>query len=227
MRMAILGAAGLCVVCAAGLAYRSRTEDEEGPFAKAPQQALIGAWERTADDQKLLLNIEGNHLRITLTGKDAKPLYLFEADYGVTKDSILFGIVTSVEPLAPPVAGPGRAGPPGSGPTPGGPGVGGPPGLAPPAADLPLGAVGREVVAIDDLFSFRFRVDGDILTVKDVRLKGGPNKDSLLAGRFKKAADQRDAERGRREFEKRSYKDAAKDRFFDFKEKGDFSKDKK
>jgi hypothetical protein len=169
----------------------------------------VGTWERTVDGQTLTLTVKEGRLRLTLTAeKGSKVLWLMDADYGITKDNLLFGIVTSLE-KAKGAGSPGMPGggmEPGSGvPPPGLPGPGGYPGGSPmPPGGMPGGAPGIPGVGgypgssagrlgldleIDDLFRFRFRVDDGVLTVKDTRARGGSsNLDALLPGRYKQSA---------------------------------------
>jgi hypothetical protein len=173
----------------------------------------VGTWERSRDGHTVRLTIQANRLQVTVSpdkvgtkpGENlaAKPthLWLLEADYSVTKDSILFGIVTSTESPKRPAtpgggdpfggelgsgeeggAGPGSAPfPPGSFP-PGGP----PPGaLGGPGPGAPANRFALDL-GIDDLFRLRFRVDDGVLTLKDAWARGGAsNLPTLLSGRFK------------------------------------------
>lgn len=147
----------------------------------------LGTWEQVHDDHTITLTIKGDRLQLTVTGKDGKagkPLWLLDADYSVTKDSILYGIVTGVEVERKAVArgpgeGPGGVRPPGARPTrPGAPGGGEGPSEGEAGADLL-----RVDLGVDDVFRFRFRVDDDVLTIKTIR------GDFPLKGRFKKKDD--------------------------------------
>jgi hypothetical protein len=44
---------------------------------------------------------------------------------------------------------------------------------------------------VDDLFSFRFRVDDDVLTVKELKFKG--SADDFLQGRFTRKTPEKEA----------------------------------
>jgi hypothetical protein len=118
--------------------------------AEPPAGCPVGVWERVGKDgQRLTLTIAPDHLRLKGADEKGETLLLLEGDHRVTKDSILFGIVTSVESH--------------------GAGV--------------FGESGKAIWAlpVDTLFSWRFRVDGDVLTVKEAR----PETPSFdLCGRF-------------------------------------------
>jgi hypothetical protein len=94
-------------------------------------------WERVnKEKQRITLAIEADRLRLKAVDAEGEMLLLLEADHRVTKDSILFGIVTSVESTGVPV----------------------------------WGENGKAIwLPVDTLFSWRFRVDGDVLTVKEPR----------------------------------------------------------
>jgi hypothetical protein len=194
----------LSLVALAALVCCAAEDKADGEKPAAP----VGTWERAVDGQTLTLTVKEGRLRLTLTAeKGSKVLWLMDADYGITKDNLLFGIVTSLE-KAKGAAAPGMSdggmepdtggaapGLPGPGGFPGGvpmPGVppGGPPGI-PGTGGYPGSSAGRLGLdlEIDDLFRFRFRVDDGVLTVKDTRARGGSsNLGALLPGRYKQSA---------------------------------------
>jgi hypothetical protein len=165
----------------------------------------IGTWEQTAGDVKITLTITADRLHITAAGKDNKPLGLIDADYSVTKDSILYGIVTSVEEEKRTVT---TSSAPVSASTP----ASLSPASGPPPA-LPLSeSASRLGIDVDDLFSVRFRVDDDILTLKEPKAKtAGGRSGSFLKGRFKKKGEAGDRNFEEKTKEKRKDKEADKE----------------
>jgi hypothetical protein len=89
---------------------------------------------------------------------------VLEADYSITRDSVVFGVVTGYDTRVP-------AG-----------------------VRVPAAAVDGEEDLIDQPFTFRFRVDGGTLTIKDLRMPG-VNKQGdaglglVLGGRFMSGAE--------------------------------------
>jgi RNA polymerase sigma factor (sigma-70 family) len=61
----------------------------------------IGTWEREVGPFHITLRVEADHVSATATGADkeqgSKVTYLFDADYSVTRDSVLFGVITGAE----------------------------------------------------------------------------------------------------------------------------------
>jgi hypothetical protein len=210
-RWLILPVLGAACLCLAGSAYQDDRKGD-GPPGRGPRP--VGTWEQTADNHQITLRVEPDRLHVSVAPKGGKPAWVLDADYGVTKDSIVFGIVTSVEgaksvvraerqeepafgpggPLPPGVGGPGPGAPPGPGGRPFPPG-GPPPGIGPGGDRGPAAGPAALDIAIDDLFSFRFRVDDDILTIKEMKLKGGAARgDLVLQGRFKRVEEARPKE---------------------------------
>jgi hypothetical protein len=66
-----------------------------------PRQAQrpVGVWQRQAGSYRLRLRVDHDHVCATLVDMAReKPLWAtLEADYGVTTDSVLYGVITSVE----------------------------------------------------------------------------------------------------------------------------------
>ena len=90
---------------------------------------------------------------------------VLDADYSITKDSVVFGVVTGSDVRVP--AG-GR---------------------------LPAGVAMTEGEFVDQPFTFRFRVDGGALTVKDLRMpgvnqQGDAGLGQLLGGRYAVGAEE-------------------------------------
>jgi RNA polymerase sigma factor (sigma-70 family) len=119
-------------------------------------QRPVGQWERVAGPYRMTLRVEADRLFGTFvaTDKGGKEEYVVEADYSVTKDCVLFGVVTGLD-----------------------------------AGDAEATA---EVHAayVDQPFSVRFRVDGNVLTIKDVKCAGIEGNDTkelqIIVGRYKR-----------------------------------------
>lgn len=188
----------------------------------------IGTWEQTTGDVKITLTVAADRLHISAAGKDNKPLWLIDADYSITKDSILYGIVTSVEEEKALAAGQKydayrrryvESTPPSAALLPPVSAVQTPPPPATPATQETVRAP-QLGMSVDDLFSFRFRVDDDILTIKETKTKtSGGRGELLLHGRFKKKGEAGEERRFDKDKEKKEEKR-------DFKEEKKFS-DKK
>jgi RNA polymerase sigma factor (sigma-70 family) len=142
-------------------------EVDDAPAAARAQPAgrLLGTWERDVGPNHITLRIEADHLHgtATLTDKDRKITLSIDADYSMTRDSVLYGVITG--------------------------------------ADVPdASADAGELVATtaqlaDQPFSVRLRVDGNTLTIKDVKFAGigfGKGQDNgfgelvILVGRYKR-----------------------------------------
>jgi hypothetical protein len=131
---------------AVGPAFTSSLE----PTGKAPTadaRPPLGTWERTAGPAHITLTCTPERLEgvIVLKLKEEKARKLtvdFRADYGVTRDSILYGVVTSA-------------------------------GIATKVElnddELLEVQTVLEHAMVDQPFSLRFRLDDDILMLKDVR----------------------------------------------------------
>jgi hypothetical protein len=74
------------LVAAAGLA---------GEKKKAPANKLTGTWTRTVGGTTITFDIKAKDLTITV--KAGEGSVIIHADYGVTKDNVVFGIITKVE----------------------------------------------------------------------------------------------------------------------------------
>jgi RNA polymerase sigma factor (sigma-70 family) len=137
----------------------------------------IGTWSRevfvsledgTADQPvRITVKFEEDRLTVrTVAMIDRQAVEtILEADYSITKDSVVFGVVTGYDVRLP--AG-GR---------------------------LPTGLNLGEADYTDQPFTFRFRVDGGTLTMKDLRMPGVKQPgdagfDQLLGGRFSSGADE-------------------------------------
>jgi hypothetical protein len=164
----------LCVAAAVWTRQKAAAEPRDGKpepsgvgagMAEMPKCSAMavemkgpaGCWERVVGPYKFVLRFEGDRLFGTCTYREDKDTttVMVEADYGVTRDSVLFGALTGVEIPSDPEA---------------------------------------EVEAstmIDHAFSLRYRLDGDVLTIKDVKFdlvkdNGGDFKPALLIGRYKR-----------------------------------------
>jgi hypothetical protein len=148
----------------------------------------VGTWEQSNGDNTLTLTVTADRLHITATGKEKKTLWLIDADYSVTKDSILYGIVTSIENGSKLTVASQRPQPAMKSSS--------SPSLVPapaPLLSVPNSEADRSMplgLCVDDLFSFRFRADDDILTIKATKAKTtGGRSEFPLEGRFKKIPD--------------------------------------
>jgi hypothetical protein len=59
-----------------------------------PAARPVGKWERRVGKNQVTVVVEDNRLHVTLTGEKSCTLH---ADYGMTRDQIVYGVVTSVE----------------------------------------------------------------------------------------------------------------------------------
>jgi hypothetical protein len=59
-----------------------------------PADRPLGKWERKVGKNQVTLVIEENRLHVTVTGEKACTMH---ADYGMTKDQIVYGVITSIE----------------------------------------------------------------------------------------------------------------------------------
>jgi RNA polymerase sigma factor (sigma-70 family) len=145
----------------------TRTAEEPGTQARAyavPEEVRrpLGTWEREIGPYHMTLRIEGEHLYGTLTGVDPqrglKETIHMDCDYSLTRDSLLYGVVTSV--------------------------------------DVPEGPKEDQEEAdldfwSDQPFSLRCRLDGNTLTLKDLKLGVGMKEEEakpfhVILGRYKK-----------------------------------------
>ena len=137
------------------------TEEPKQQRPRVEPERPIGVWEHRIEGLlHIVLQFETD--RVSLKGTylaEQEQLTLSgEADYSVTRDSVLFGVITGL--------------------------------------DLP----GRQEEAIesqlllDHAFSLRYRVDGDVLTIKDVKFGDYSKQDAgqeakYLAGRYRRLKD--------------------------------------
>jgi RNA polymerase sigma factor (sigma-70 family) len=138
---------------------------EEAKVPDAPRP--IGVWERTIvakEGGSITLTIRVDAHRVSLTqsvlDKGKAMKATLEGDYSVSRDYVLYGFVTGV--------------------------------------DLPENAEGQEVDELgkmqahilDQPFSVRYRLDGNSLTIRDIKVGGVPDNErealQILAGRYKK-----------------------------------------
>jgi hypothetical protein len=112
---------------------------DEKPAGKSKP---VGTWKRTAGDHSITFTFKADTLRVVLNaGGNTKEV---EADYGVSKDGVLFGRISHARPE-------------GDGPSEG------------------------------DLFSFRIRVDKDVLTVSELKTPhDSAEAKELVQGEYRK-----------------------------------------
>ena len=116
--MARMTTMALALLLVAGSALSG--SDEKASAKSRP----VGSWKRTAGDHSITFLIKTDTLRVILNaGGNTKEV---DADYGVSKDGVLFGRISQARPE-------------GDGPSEG------------------------------DLFSFRFRVDKDVMTLSELK----------------------------------------------------------
>jgi hypothetical protein len=151
----------------------------DGDKADAPPSAGIGrplgTWERQLGPIQYTLRFEADHVCFVMdmTVENRRIKFEGEADYSVTKDLVLYGVITSIDV---------------------------------PGIDLGKGKdedLAKELLKISSLidhpFSIRYRVDDNVLTIKDVNFGGlvgladgerGENKSTemkwVVVGRYKK-----------------------------------------
>jgi hypothetical protein len=137
---------------------RARFADPAEP-SKHHELRPLGTWERNVGPVHITLTFTPEHMegRVVCNSKDEGKFAVdFQADYSVTRDSILYGVVTS--------------------------------------AGLTEGKIRMEAEELiklhsilaaellDQPFSMRCRVDGDVLTVKDIRFYVKSEKEGELKG---------------------------------------------
>jgi hypothetical protein len=112
----------------------------------------LGVWERVLqkDDEagKVTFYILPQRIHWTIVDAKTRAGLLLSGDYSVTKDSVLYGVLSSVEPYVD----------------------------------------GKTDIDPDQMFRFRFRIDGEYLTVKDFNMPGQSDAKVLMAGRYKRIA---------------------------------------
>ncbi len=124
----------------------------------------LGTWERKVGPVQITLTFTPERMEglIVIKSKDGETKKVsvdFRADYGVTRDSVLYGVVTSA-------------------------GFGGK--LKMETDELLKGYSKFARELLDQPFSMRFRLDNDALTVKDIRFQlrseGGSGEDMMAVG---------------------------------------------
>ncbi len=116
------------------------------PLQPAGDPSLpVGVWVREFPSRKIRVEIEGHRLRILATAHfeaaNVDAQYHIAADYHITKDSILYGVITSAEIQ----------------------------GSETDSVEQVIEA-SFERLLFDQPFSLRFRQDADVLTIKDFKL---------------------------------------------------------
>jgi RNA polymerase sigma factor (sigma-70 family) len=155
----------------------TRPVGEAAPAAKAPGEPRavaraeetnrpIGLWEKDIGVEHLTLIIEADRIYGTISGTDKGNKFKtsIDADYSVTKDNVLYGVVTGAD-----AEGPGDEA----------------------SQKATVEATSNAQKLIDYPFSVRYRVDGNVLLVRDAKFGGiDPAKDkfdlAVLQGRWKK-----------------------------------------
>ena len=148
-------------------------EVEEGKPAPRPGEPArpIGTWEREFGRYRITLRIEGDRIFGTCAitdpdlSKSGKVSICVDGDYSVTRDGVLHGVVTSVDMELPPE-------------------------LSQERMRIDLGAAADYKSYFDQPYCFRFRLDGDVLSIRDVKYmtgkKDGDDVAVLLMGRYKR-----------------------------------------
>jgi RNA polymerase sigma factor (sigma-70 family) len=156
-----------------GLGFRiPQAGEEEHPAASrvtAPRP--VGNWERTFGPLQVSLRVKAERLTgtVDVAVEKQRISFVFDADYSVTRDGVLYGIITGLD-----IRGAWQG------------------------ADLQEAGNIQVLITqmIDQPFSIRYRVDDGILTVKDVKfgtigLKDGKNDleevKMMAVGRYKQA----------------------------------------
>ncbi len=132
------------------------------PAAASAAQRPVGVWQREVGPFQFQVRIEADRLYASFvnTDKDERLHINLEADYSVTRDYVLYGVITGIE-----------------------------------QPDDPEEET-EQNQTLDHPFSLRYRIDGDVLTVKDVKFGAWRSDDKelkLIAGRYRRAG----ADRGR------------------------------
>lgn len=133
----------------------------------------VGTWERKVGTFQIVLRIEADHVTGTFSGRNPEGKgemvnVTVDADYSVTRDHVLYGVITGID------------------------------------MDNPL-EDGKEMAGLlsDYAFSVHYRVDGDVLTIKDFKFgspedsKNSQKETAMFMGRYKKK-DGRDRDTGGR-----------------------------
>jgi hypothetical protein len=141
----------------------------------------VGVWERTAGPLQVTLHFGPDHLKgtIDLTMDKQRITIAFEANYNITKDHVLYGVLTGVEVQ----------------------------GVAKGDAKEITEVEFLSTQMIDQPFSLHYRLDDQVLTIKDVKFgsfnfKGEKDElgeyKMLFAGRYKYQGDSPRSQRGKR-----------------------------
>jgi hypothetical protein len=75
------------------------TEESTSPTRLQAVPRPIGTWEREAGPFHITLRVDGDRVSVSASGtdKNERVTYAFDADYSVTRDSVLFGVITGSE----------------------------------------------------------------------------------------------------------------------------------
>jgi len=121
-----------------------------------------GSWEQSIEGAyRIMLRFEADRMFIKAVVQNDKERFtvIGEADFSVTKDAVLFGVITGIDVL-----------------------------------DNLEGAFELQSL-LDNAFSLRYRVDGDVLTIKDVKFAPAAKESNLgegvkvVPGRYKRVKD--------------------------------------
>jgi hypothetical protein len=93
IRLAAAATAAAVIFAIAGTAQDDNTKKTKK--TETLHKQMEGTWTRTEGEAKITFQIKKHFLRCTLEGGDKK--ITAEADYGLTKDGIVFGRVSKVE----------------------------------------------------------------------------------------------------------------------------------
>jgi hypothetical protein len=120
-----------------------RSKDERAEARALPPQRPIGNWERQFGPLQITLRIKADRLIgiVDMAVEKQRINFVFEGDYSVTRDGVLYGIVTGID-----FQGAGQ-------------------GELKELAEFQL--ISNRLV--DQPFSIRYRVDDGVLTIKDVK----------------------------------------------------------
>jgi RNA polymerase sigma factor (sigma-70 family) len=137
-------------------------EEGKRELKRIEMERPFGTWEQNIEGKfRIRLRFEADHLFLKAVVQEDKERFtlLGEADFSVTKDAVLFGVITGVDIVED----------------------------ADSSLDLQQ--------LLDNAFSLRYRVDGDVLTIKDVKFapavkEGNLGEDAkILPGRYKRVKD--------------------------------------
>jgi hypothetical protein len=95
LRFAASTVAAALVLTAALVTQAADTKDKPAKKKEVDVKRPLGVWTRTDGDRKIVFEIHKTHLLCKLTDGDRSATAY--ADYGVTRDGVLFGRISKVE----------------------------------------------------------------------------------------------------------------------------------